>query len=104
MRPTPAPQRNVASVRSVGRSRRWASARRSDRRYLVESNRIESNRIESNWSGVEWSGVGWSGAAIDERAIYSLKYAMRFRTLSSLLHQSGTSDAIGYLLSALVNR
>jgi hypothetical protein len=48
--------------------------------------------------------VGWSGAAIDERAIYSLKYAMRFRTLSSLLHQSGTSDAIGYLLSALVNR
>jgi hypothetical protein len=99
MRPTPAPQRNVASVRSVGRSRRWASARRSDRRYLVES-----NRIESNWSGVEWSGVGWSGAAIDERAIYSLKYAMRFRTLSSLLHQSGTSDAIGYLLSALVNR
>jgi hypothetical protein len=99
MRPTPAPQRNVASVRSVGRSRRWASARRSDRRYLVESNRIESNRIESNWSG-----VGWSGAAIDERAIYSLKYAMRFRTLSSLLHQSGTSDAIGYLLSALVNR
>jgi hypothetical protein len=65
----------------------------------ILSNRIESNRIESNWSG-----VGWSGAAIDERAIYSLKYAMRFRTLSSLLHQSGTSDAIGYLLSALVNR
>jgi hypothetical protein len=65
---------------------------------------ILSNRIESNRIGVEWSGVGWSGAAIDERAIYSLKYAMRFRTLSSLLHQSGTSDAIGYLLSALVNR
>jgi hypothetical protein len=65
----------------------------------ILSNRIESNRIE-----LEWSGVGWSGAAIDERAIYSLKYAMRFRTLSSLLHQSGTSDAIGYLLSALVNR
>jgi hypothetical protein len=70
----------------------------------ILSNRIESNRIESNRIGVEWSGVGWSGAAIDERAIYSLKYAMRFRTLSSLLHQSGTSDAIGYLLSALVNR
>ncbi|MFM0258195.1 hypothetical protein PQR42_33265, partial [Paraburkholderia sediminicola] len=37
-RPTAAPQRNVAKVRSARRSGRWASARRSGRQYLIESN------------------------------------------------------------------
>jgi hypothetical protein len=53
-----------------------------------------------------------SSVSIDERAIVNLKvsqhsqsrYAMRPGTLSSLLHRSGTSGAIEYLLSALANR
>jgi hypothetical protein len=47
------PSAEFAKVCSVGRSGRWASARRSGRRYLVESN--------------------WSSASIDERAICNLK-------------------------------
>jgi hypothetical protein len=70
----------------------WASAPRSGRQYLVESNR--------------------SSVSTDDRAICNLpvgqhsqpRYAMRPGALRSLLRQSATSSAIGYLLSALANR